>query len=129
MEALAGSHVAAQDPQGAVPEFRQTSTEREDVTDAEYLAKRKRRVIEIDDDYLRPAGNGDITAESPLNVETGGKDPAGQCSDSHGEEAERQILASGRLFLRNLGYSVSEQLIRSTFARFGQITEVIGLCP
>ncbi|PNS17387.1 hypothetical protein CAC42_7070 [Sphaceloma murrayae] len=45
-------------------------------------------------------------------------------SDGQGDEAERKIRESSRLYLRNLAYSTTEDNIRESFSQYGDLLEV-----
>lgn len=111
----------------------------EDMTDKEYLARRMKRkltdTIELQSEAEKPSPeskewdqNFDEKADENPAVEPQANVPPNQTSLNSTEPAvisdEETILESGRLFLRNLAFSVTEEEIRALFEPFGNIAQV-----
>ncbi|GAA5999653.1 hypothetical protein JCM5350_002548 [Sporobolomyces pararoseus] len=103
----------------------------ETLTDAEYLAKRmKRNIDQVDQD---PSG---LEEEEAAAEEGGFEQDEEEKGDKQEEEGEgeakeeeddltiQSILETGRLFLRNLAFSATQEDLESLFSGFGQIEQV-----
>ncbi|OAV87666.1 hypothetical protein PTTG_08622 [Puccinia triticina 1-1 BBBD Race 1] len=114
----------------------------EDITDKEYLARRMKRkladTVDLQPDPKEPsseskewdqeeedlAENGDQKAapddqQQSKKPHDGSKPPEPAVASD-----ETTILESGRLFLRNLAFSVTEEEIRALFEPFGNVAQV-----
>ena len=112
------------------------------VSDADWLRSRTSRLLGLEDDKdesARPpvededglssdevAGNDVQRKDTPKSPEPRGGEHHGQDVDEEGQgdAAENAARATGRLFLRNLPYDVSEDDLRSRFQSFGSLQEV-----
>lgn len=104
------------------------------VSDADWLRSRTNRVLDlvvdddIDDTPQPTTHNNDITVEdepveaaATLPEVTSAEEVQGSDAEPSEEDKVRQ---TGRLFLRNLHYDVTEDDIREQFAKFGSLEEV-----
>lgn len=103
------------------------------VSDADWLRSRTNRVLDLvedDDDIPSPLPavkhDAETTEEQP-EVEVARLEPA-PADEAQDEDAapteEDKVRQTGRLFLRNLHYDVTEDDIREQFAKFGTLEEV-----
>ncbi|GAA5966213.1 hypothetical protein JCM3765_006090 [Sporobolomyces pararoseus] len=104
----------------------------EGLTDAEYLAKRMKRTIDQVETTEEEEERGDLE-EDGGGGGGGGFEQEEEEEEEKPEEVEEEsesdltiqsILETGRLFLRNLAFSVSEQDLKDLFQKFGQIDQV-----
>ncbi|KAF2846969.1 RNA-binding domain-containing protein [Plenodomus tracheiphilus IPT5] len=110
------------------------------MSDADWLRSRTNRVLElVEDDVKLPAAEAAPAVETPVLVEQVTLQPApedvpgqpfadahvveGQSVDATSAE-EHKIRETGRLFLRNLHYGVSEDELREQFSKHGPLQEV-----
>ena len=112
------------------------------VSDADWLRSRTSRLLGLEDDKdesAKPpveveeglssnevAGNDVRRKDTPKSPEPHGDEHHGQNVDEEeqGDAVENAARATGRLFLRNLPYDVSEDDLRSLFQSFGSLQEV-----
>ncbi|GAA5902951.1 hypothetical protein JCM5296_004500 [Sporobolomyces johnsonii] len=104
----------------------------EALSDAEYLARRmKRRIGELDEEPeisethqgVEPGRDWDQAEEAPTAEATESK--AAAEAEAPGSDLARQaILESGRLFLRNLAFSVSAGDLQELFQPYGEVVQV-----
>ncbi|KAA1123576.1 Multiple RNA-binding domain-containing protein 1 [Puccinia graminis f. sp. tritici] len=111
----------------------------EDITDKEYLARRMKRKL-TDTVELQPelektspeskeweqdvGENGDKNEPSVDQQANIPDDLSGKPPEPVVPSDEATILESGRLFLRNLAFSVTEEEIRAIFEPFGNVAQV-----
>ncbi|KAL5425622.1 hypothetical protein PMIN07_011854 [Paraphaeosphaeria minitans] len=103
------------------------------VSDADWLRSRTNRVLDLveeDEDIpsLPPAVKHDAdTIEKQPEAEVAQPEPA-PAEEAQDEDAapteEDKVRQTGRLFLRNLHYDITEDDIREQFAKFGKLEEV-----
>ncbi|GAA5939247.1 hypothetical protein JCM10213_008610 [Rhodosporidiobolus nylandii] len=106
------------------------AAEDEELTDAEYLARRMKRlqdekpVEDVEPEFFQPE-------DGPAEAQVGeGAGKAEDASDANGEasseagKAREQLLETGRLFLRNLPFSTETSELQELFERFGLIEQV-----
>lgn len=106
-----GAEMPSSSKRGASPEAE---------TDADYLAKRMKR--HVTDDVVP----SDSMPTSIENSTAGGHSPSHRMphSASTVEHTDANEQEPGRLFLRNLAYSVTQDTIREVFSKYGDVTEV-----
>jgi multiple RNA-binding domain-containing protein 1 len=105
-------------------------------TDLDWLRARTSRLLglvsdsETSDNQDDPPSDDDVSVPSddePDPPETSHPpliDPSDTDQHSKSATAESKILKTGRLFIRNLVYGITEDDLRSLFAPYGQIEEV-----
>lgn len=102
------------------------------VSDADWLRSRTNRILDlVEDDDTAPPLKADRRAEIaveepvPTNVEQpeAAVVEAGQPDDAEPQE-EDKVRQTGRLFLRNLHFDVTEEDLREQFAKYGSLEEV-----
>lgn len=118
-----------------------TDVERGPVTDADWLRSRTNRVLDfVEDDepalstsqpQTRPAS---APAPAPISAQASTTGPVAQPDEPEQEEAPpeevptsaevEKIRDTGRLYLRNLHYEVTEDELRQHFAKYGSLEEV-----
>lgn len=111
-------------------------------TDDDWLRSRTNRLLDlVDPDEIGVAGTGAVSydAAQPVvadSMDTGEQDPdhgEGPTVEDQVEEGEKPdptieaIKATGRLFVRNLPYSATEDDLREHFVPFGSLEEVCTL--
>ncbi|KAG0666410.1 Multiple RNA-binding domain-containing protein 1 [Rhodotorula mucilaginosa] len=108
----------------------------EELTDAEYLARRmKRKLSEVDDDdegvLQEAADDGVAAADAPefeQDAEDGGKpeeiDAAAEEKDSAWARTQETLLETGRLFLRNLPFTTTSDELGELCSTFGPVDQV-----
>jgi hypothetical protein len=89
-----------------------------EMTDTEYLARRRKHLVSGDTSSTEVA---DTQVPAAISVPEHAKE---KLAVPYPTDAKNQILASSRLLLRNLSYSVSENDIKEAFQEFGPIVEV-----
>lgn len=101
------------------------------ISDADWLRSRTNRVLDIvEDDEDDPPPPADLANVKELdNALEGGTGPdVTEAKDEEIPEAkpreEDKIRQTGRLFLRNLHYNVTEDDLREHFAKYGSLEEV-----
>lgn len=107
------------------------------VSDADWLRSRTSRLLGLEDDKDESARppvededglpSDDVQRKgTPKSPEPRGNEHHGQDVDEEGQgdTDENAARATGRLFLRNLPYDVSEDDLRSRFQSFGSLQEV-----
>jgi len=107
------------------------------VSDADWLRSRTSRLLGLEDDKDESAKppvededglpSDDVQRkDTPKSPEPRGDEHNGQDVDEEGQgdTDENAAPATGRLFLRNLSYDVSEDDLRSRFQSFGSLQEV-----
>lgn len=134
--------VAANDHSGeAMEDIQGTSLAAQGaLSDADWLRSRTNRVLElVEDDEEIPAAHATSAVDTPAPVEQITLQPAPQNAqeepkaeqhaaqeqtvDAQAAEEDR-IRATGRLFLRNLHYEVTEDELREQFSKHGPLQEV-----
>lgn len=93
----------------------------DELTDAQYLAKRKKRTLQDDSDSERSGST--ILQPDAIPSEAGGG--LGLIPPTAPAGIEEQIQSTSRLFLRNVAFTLTDAEIRSTFAEFGTVSEVL----
>ncbi|TKA54848.1 hypothetical protein B0A53_02657 [Rhodotorula sp. CCFEE 5036] len=111
----------------------------EELTDAEYLARRmKRKLSEVDDDdegVLQEEADDGVAADAPefeQDAEDGGKtdaepeeiDAAAEEKDSAWARTQETLLETGRLFLRNLPFTTTSDELGELCSTFGPVDQV-----
>ena len=111
------------------------------LTDLEWLRARTSRTLGLDSDSEDEQSEDEMSATSeddaPIKQpeDTPATPPATEPSDteqppvSNLSTAESKILKTGRLFVRNLVYGVTEDDLRNVFSPYGRIEEVSSLPP
>jgi multiple RNA-binding domain-containing protein 1 len=107
------------------------------VSDADWLRSRTNRVLElVEDDEVRPTAAPATTAPTlqatveriPPHVITAAPEPHPQspAQDEHdaAQAEEDKIRVTGRLYLRNLSFDVTEDELREQFSKHGELEEV-----
>ncbi|KAF2206089.1 RNA-binding domain-containing protein [Delitschia confertaspora ATCC 74209] len=107
------------------------------VTDDDWLRSRTNRVLDLEEDgggislLNRNATKPNITEPAPQNVESESavdtsEKPEIQETEPSREDVsvEAQIRKTGRLYLRNLSYGVTEDDLRQHFSKVGSLDEV-----
>jgi multiple RNA-binding domain-containing protein 1 len=102
------------------------------VSDADWLRSRTNRILDlVEDDDVAPPPKADRRAENAVEepVAVNVEQPeaavveAGQSDDAEPQE-EDKVRQTGRLFLRNLHFDVTEEDLREQFAKYGSLEEV-----
>ncbi|KAF2174908.1 RNA-binding domain-containing protein [Zopfia rhizophila CBS 207.26] len=102
------------------------------VSDADWLRSRTKRVLELEDDETTSPPSTK-TAEQPnvnsdAEEKVSGKTEVPQHTAAKAQEAmlseEDKIRKTGRLYLRNLSYDVTEDDLRDHFSKIGALEEV-----
>lgn len=106
------------EPSAAVEESQaKEEIEEEELDDLEWLKRRQTaRVVEDGEEAQGAGGNNDNETDAPLVIKS--------AADALRSPEETQILATGRLFIRNLAFSVTPSALRSQFSNFGEVLEV-----
>lgn len=113
------------------------AAEQEPVSDMDWLRSRTNRVLELVEDDEEPAANASASQapapQPPVAAEESRQEveaqqepsqpPAEQPNDAAPDEEDR-IRETGRLYLRNLHYEVTEDEIRDQFSKHGALEEV-----
>jgi multiple RNA-binding domain-containing protein 1 len=105
------------------------------VTDADWLRSRTNRVLDLveDDDDIPPPPpvakeDTNMTEDQPEAEAEVAQPEAVPAEEAQDEDAapteEDKVRQTGRLFLRNLHYDITEDDIREQFAKFGTLEEV-----
>ena len=107
------------------------------VSDADWLRSRTNRVLElVEDDEVRPVAAPATTAPTPQatvertssHVVEAAPEPHPQspAQDEHdaAQAEEDKIRVTGRLYLRNLSFDVTEDELREQFSKHGELEEV-----
>lgn len=90
------------------------------MTDDEWLKSKFKHVVELNDCELF-----DSNLEKQLNAGNAfEKNISESCFGNSKLSLKNEILLSGRLFVRNLPYSISENELRDVFEKFGKIINV-----
>ncbi|CAI6339264.1 unnamed protein product [Periconia digitata] len=111
-----------------------TATEQAPLTDADWLRSRTNRVLDLveDDDEGVPPPKAEpqshhVVEDSP---ETAEKQTAETSNEAKAEDVatelteEEKIRETGRLYLRNLSYEISQEDLRQQFSKYGTLDEV-----
>jgi multiple RNA-binding domain-containing protein 1 len=119
---------------GAVPDTEGPAPEQGLVSDADWLRSRTDRVLDlVEDDEAPPRDVPIVDAEESSKVEDDAQDAVEQpCPNTHEPDTEAtsisaeedKIRETGRLFLRNLHFDVTEDDLRTHFSKYGAIDEV-----
>ena len=108
-------------------------------SDADWLRSRTSRLLGLVDDDEHKASNTRPGSPTPVQTKVIQQMPdAGSQTDAelaegatepttHPEPKADQNLVTGRLFLRNLSYTTSEDELRQHFAKYGIVSEVSAL--
>lgn len=115
------------------------------VSDADWLRARTSRLLDITDDVsshfnaqetpsattviAQSAPSQAVPVAQPEVVDVAMTDAAPQHTQTEEEKAIETIAHSGRLFVRNLPYSATEDELRQHFAQYGELQEVINHFP
>jgi len=100
------------------------------VSDADWLRSRTNRVLDLVDDHEAPPRDVDMVDAEKTEVVEAAPDVVEQPQTPTREEVdaisleEGKIRETGRLFLRNLHYDVTEDDLREHFSTYGAIDEV-----
>lgn len=131
-ERAADADIAAERLVAAADEPADSLAQDTAVSDLDWLKQRRVRIRENDEGAVGDVGaaSGESAAagstaaqlaplSGPANLRTGKTAPASAAPDP-----AAQIAETGRLFIRNILYSASEDDFRSLFAEYGPLTEV-----
>ena len=107
------------------------------VSDADWLRSRTSRLLGLEDDKdesaRSPVEDEDELPSDDVQRKDTPKSPEPREDEHHGQDVDEEgqgdtdenaARATGRLFLRNLPYDVSEDDLRSRFQSFGSLQEV-----
>ena len=97
----------------------------EAMSDREYMARRMRHTLT---DMVNEKKVEEVPAEDVVEKVSLSRSAPGGCLERLQEPADADeiiIARTGRLFLRNLPFSVSEDDVRTQFERFGAVRQVI----
>lgn len=101
----------------------------ENVSDMDWLKQRQKRMAEVTAEERSETVTNDVQENDSEEVEKESKQvrnpsPAPVPEKSEEEKVEEKILESGRLFLRNLLYTSTEEDFRGLFSKYGDLEEV-----
>jgi multiple RNA-binding domain-containing protein 1 len=111
------------------------TTEQGAVSDADWLRSRTNRILElVEDDAVPPATAPAVQApipqapveRAPPEVAEAAPEPQLQspAQEQQGLDEETKILQTGRLYLRNLSFDVTEDELKTQFSKHGELEEV-----
>ncbi|KAG4305153.1 hypothetical protein PORY_001323 [Pneumocystis oryctolagi] len=93
------------------------------MTDNEWLKSKSRKIIESDDfEFLDSSSNKQLNTEDVFFCEK--NDSEYSLDNNNKSTPKEEILLSGRLFVRNLPYNISENELRVVFEEFGKVIDV-----
>ncbi|GAA6020359.1 hypothetical protein JCM10207_002080 [Rhodosporidiobolus poonsookiae] len=109
------------------------AAEDEGLTDAEYLARRMRRLAEpekeVEDEEVEDAegvveaGKGEKAFEQP-DEEGEAHEAAAPAEPTEADKARESLRETGRLFLRNLPFSTTQEELEEVFRPYGSLEQV-----
>ncbi|KAG5438593.1 hypothetical protein PCANB_002699 [Pneumocystis canis] len=91
------------------------------MTDNEWLRSKTKQITELSDDQF---GSDKLDEKLIVKNDCHHEKNIPECLDKNKTTLKNEILLSGRLFVRNLPYSISEMELRNAFEEYGKLVDV-----